>query len=209
MAPDGPPRPPLLIRLAGQAISQVVVRAPILWPLLRGTSRRFWDRAAPGWAERVTPQRVAPLAAACDRLDGDPERILELGTGTGAGARMLAERFPGASIDAADLSPEMIETARSSAPERIRFAVADASALPYDDGGFDLVAQLNMPLFPSELVRVVRPGGHVIVASSLGPATPYYTPERLVRRRLAKLGVGDAVIGKAGAGTYLLARKTA
>jgi len=166
-----PPRPPLPVRFMGKAISQVVFRVPALWPVLRGPSRRFWDRAAGGWAERVTPERTRALAAACERLDGAPARILELGTGTGAGARMLAERFPGASIDAVDLSPEMIETARSSSPERIRFAVADASALPFDDGAFDLVAQLNMPLFPGELARVVRPGGHVVVASSLGPVS--------------------------------------
>ena len=202
-----PPLPPLPVRLMGKAISQAVFRVPALWPVLRGPSRRFWDRAAAGWAERVTPERTRSLAAACERLETPPERILEIGTGTGAGARLLAERFPGAAIDAVDLSPEMIDTARSSSPERIRFAVADASALPFDDGAFDLVAQLNMPLFPGELARVVRPGGHVIVASSLGPATPYYTPERLAGRRLAKLGFEPAVIGQGGPGTYLLARR--
>ena len=203
-------RPPLPVRLIGQAISQTVARVPALWPVLRGPTRNFWERMAGGWDERVDPDRpqhIAPLAAACEALDGAPTAILELGTGTGAGARMLAGRFPDASVDAADLSPTMIEAARSSSPERIRFAVADASALPYGEGAFDLVAQLNMPFFPGELARVVRPGGHVIVASSFGPATPYYTPKKLVRRRLVRLGFEPGTIGQAGVGTYLVAKR--
>jgi SAM-dependent methyltransferase len=194
----------------GQAISQVVARVPALWPVLRGPTRNFWERMAGGWDQRVDPDRpehIAPLAAACDRLDGAPAAILELGTGTGAGARMLTERYPAAEVDAADLSPAMIEAARASSPDRIRFAVADASALPFGDGAFDLAVQLNMPFFPGELARVVRPGGHVIVAHSFGPATPYYTPEKLVRRRLVKLGFEPGTIGQAGAGTYLVAKR--
>jgi len=84
------------LRLLGQAISLAVARAPAVWPLLRTATRRFWERSAGTWDERIDPERpehLAPLAAACDRLETDPGRILELGTGTGAGARMLARRF--------------------------------------------------------------------------------------------------------------------
>src|SRR4051812_47910116 len=203
-------RPPLPIRIIGQVLSLTVARAPVLWPLLREPTRRFWERAAGTWQQRIDPDRpehLAPLTAACERLTAAPERILELGTGTGAGARMLASRFAGAAIDAVDLSPAMVEAARAESGDRVRFGVADAGSLPFDDGSFDLVAQLNMPVYPSEVARVLRPGGHVIVASSFGPATPYYTPERLLARRFTKLGFEQSFMGKVGDATYFMAAR--
>jgi ubiquinone/menaquinone biosynthesis C-methylase UbiE len=101
----------------------------------------------------------------------------------------------------------MIEEARAKSAERVRFAVADAASLPFDDGTFDLVVQLNMPVYPAEVARVLGPGGHVVVASSFGPATPYYTPERLLTRRFAKLGFDQPFTGKAGDATYFMARR--
>jgi ubiquinone/menaquinone biosynthesis C-methylase UbiE len=207
--------PPLSLRVLGQAISLVIARVPAAWPLLRGATRRFWERSAAEWDQRINPGRpehLAPLAAACDRLEVEPQEILELGTGTGAGALMLAERFPGAQVQAVDISEAMVAAARAKLPEaehdRVRFAVADASSLPYEGGRFDLVVQLNMPAYFDETARVLKPGGHVIVASSLGTVTPYYTPETLLQRRFAERGFDEAVIGAAGVGTYFLARRT-
>lgn len=206
--------PPLPLRLLGQTISLGVARAPATWPVLRRATRRFWERSAGTWDQRIRPDRpehLAPLGAACDRLEASPARILELGTGTGAGARMLARRFAGAQVEAVDLSPAMVQAATAKASgfaDRVHFTVADASSLPYDDRAFDLVAQLNMPIYPAEVARVLRPGGHVIVASSLGPATPYYTPERLLRRKFAQLGFEQIRTGGAGGGTYFLAARS-
>jgi SAM-dependent methyltransferase len=212
-APRREPKPPLAIRAIGQAISLGVARMPRVWALLRGPTQRFWERAAATWQERIDPDRpehLAPLAAACDRVAGEPGRILELGTGTGAGARMLARRFPGAAIDAVDLSPAMIDAARARSADvadRISFAVADASSLPFAAESFDVVVQLNMPVFPEEVARVLRREGHAIVASSLGPDTPYYTPEGLLRRRFLRLGFERTEAGSAEDGTYFIARR--
>ncbi len=213
---SGPERgpPPPLLRLVGQAISLVIAAVPGSWPLLRGRTRRFWDQNAAHWDERIQPERpehLAPLATACDRLEADPRAILELGTGTGAGALMLAQRFPEAEVHAVDISDAMVAAARAKLPaelaNRLRFTVADASSLPYKDGRFDLVVQLNMPAYFDETARVLQSGGHVIVASSLGADTPYYTPEALLRRRFARRGLYAIAAGPAGVGTYFLARR--
>ena len=192
-------------------MSAVIARAPFLWPLLKRPTQRFWDKAAPHWDERVGPDRAAPLAAACDRLDQEPRRILELGTGTGAGALMLAQRFPDAEIRAVDLSEAMVRQAQEKAPAdtagRLHFAVADAGALPHDAESFDLVCQLNLPLYAAEIVRVLAPGGYVVVASTLGPRTPYYTPDRVLRRRFAGLGLEVLDGGQVGQATYFMARR--
>src|SRR5439155_2307894 len=49
------PAPPLPLRLLGQAISLGVARAPAVWPVLRGPTRRFWERSAGTWDERIDP----------------------------------------------------------------------------------------------------------------------------------------------------------
>jgi ubiquinone/menaquinone biosynthesis C-methylase UbiE len=195
-------------------MSTLIARAPFLWPLLRRPTQRFWERAADRWDERIRPdsgEHLAPLAAACERLDTPPRRILELGTGTGAGALMLARRFPDAEVSAVDLSESMIRRAEQKASgdiaPRLHFAVADAAALPHEAATFDLVCQLNLPLYADEIVRVLAPGGHVAIASSRGPSTPYYTPDRVLRRRFERLGLQPLRGGRAGDGTYFLARR--
>jgi SAM-dependent methyltransferase len=213
-SPEAERLPPLPIRALGKAASALVTRAPVLWPAMRGATRRFWERSAASWEERIEPDRpehLAPLAAACDRLDEEPGRVLELGTGTGSGALLLARRYPGAEIVGVDISEAMVRSAREKlAPElreRVRFAVADAGALPFEDGSFDLVAQLNLPAYFNESARVLGQGGHLIAASSLGPATPYYTPDRLLRRGFERRGLETIRTGAAGDGTYFIARR--
>ncbi len=110
-----------------------------------------------------------------------------------------------------DLAPAMIEQARSLLPpelaNRVRFEVADASALPFGEGEFDLVVLLNMIPFFAELARVTAPAGAVIVAHVSGPSTPIWTPPETLREHLALLGFERFEEIAAGAGTALLARR--
>ena len=191
---------------------QVIARAPALWPVLRRPTQRFWERGATRWDERIKPdsaEHLAPLVAACERLPTEPVRVLELGTGTGAGALILARRFTQAEVVGVDLSPAMVRAAKQKVPsafaERVRFEVADACALPFEDRSFDLVVQVNVPTYFDQVARVLGPGGHVAIASSLGAATPYYTPERLLRRGFERRGLRTVDSGRADKGTFWLA----
>jgi SAM-dependent methyltransferase len=208
--------PPLPIRVVARTMSVVMARAPFLWPLLRRPTQRFWEKAAERWDERIRPdstEHLAPLAAGCDRLETAPRKILELGTGTGAGARLLARRFPNAEIWAVDISKAMIDQAKEKTPDdvapRLHFAVADAAAVPDEIGTVELVCQLNLPLYAETIVRLLAPGGYVLIASSRGPRTPYYTPDGVLRRRFERLGLQVLDGGRAGDGTYFLARRPA
>src|SRR5207302_8870497 len=49
---------------------------------------------------------------------------------------------------------------------------------------------------------------HLIVASSLGPDTPYYTPDAVLARECARRGLESVATGDASGGTYFLARRT-
>jgi ubiquinone/menaquinone biosynthesis C-methylase UbiE len=208
------PRPtPARTRLLGRGINGLVVRAPWLWPLLRGRTRRFFSERAATWDEATGAggaEHLTPLAAAVLHVDQAPERILDVGCGTGAGTLFLAREFPQARVRGVDLSEEMIRAAVAKVgldPEgRIAFKVGDAAALPYPDDSFDLVAQLNMPPFFAELARVLRPGGHAIVAASWGPATPFYTPPRRLRWKFLQHGVEPVAIGREGAGSFYVGR---
>jgi SAM-dependent methyltransferase len=79
--------------------------------------------------------------------------------------------------------------------------------LPLDDGAFDLVVQISTPAFFAETARVLAPGGHLIVVSSLGPGTPFHTPVTLLRQGFERHGLAWVTDGAAGPGTYYLFRK--
>jgi SAM-dependent methyltransferase len=172
--------------------TRAVVAHPRLWRLFRGPLRRQFDWLAPWWDAARGPASVAILTAALDGLDAVPKRVLDLGTGTGVGARFLAERYPEASVVGVDLAPAMIEQARELLPPelagRVRFEVADATALPFEDGAFDLIVLLNMIPFFDELARMAAPGGAVVIAFGAGPETPIYVPAETLEDRLEKAG---------------------
>jgi ubiquinone/menaquinone biosynthesis C-methylase UbiE len=182
-----------------------VVRYPRLWRVFRRPLGAMFDSIAPTWDQlRVTPAHLAPLEAALDKVAA-PSRILDLGTGTGGAARVLAARFPDADVTGVDLSPEMIREAHARGTGETYLA-ADASALPFADGAFDLVTLLNMIPFYDELARVTAAGGTVVLAYSRGPATPIYTPLERSRAELTRRGFGGFDEVAAASGTALVAR---
>ncbi|HEV7585347.1 MAG TPA: ubiquinone/menaquinone biosynthesis methyltransferase [Solirubrobacteraceae bacterium] len=116
---------------------------------------------------------------------GPGSRVLDVATGTGDLAIELARRVsPGGDVLGSDFAEGMLARARAKADSRRssvtpRFEWADALALPYDEDSFDaatvgfgarnfddLAAGLR------EMVRVVRPGGRVVVLEITTPTRP-------------------------------------
>jgi SAM-dependent methyltransferase len=214
-SPQGRPTP-THIRVIGRALNNAVARAPWLWPVLKAPMREFFDRSAQGWDDRTgagSSDHLAALAAGLLHVSPAPERALDLGTGTGEGALLVAREFPLARVRGVDVSEEMIAAAKAKVgldPEgRIAFKVADAADLPWPDQSFDLVVALNMPPFFGEVARVLRPAGFVVTAASWGEATPFFTPRAATARGFAKRGITEHVAGGAGSGTYWVGRRTA
>ena len=157
---------------------------------------------------RVDETRLRPIDAALAAVPDPPGSVLDLGTGSGAVARLAAARWPDAEVTGADVSPQMVEEARRRATsERERYEVADASKLQFADGAFELVALNNMIPFFDELVRVVAPGGHVAIAYSMGDRTPIYVPSPRVRAELERRGLVVLLEQATGPGLSLLAER--
>ncbi|MGA1828014.1 demethylmenaquinone methyltransferase [Microbacterium sp.] len=122
--------------------------------------------------------RVATTRAVAPRRG---QRILDLAAGTGASSVALAGS--GAEVVAADFSPGMIAEGRRrhSGTANLTFVEADATALPFADGEFDTVTMsfglrnVNDPKKALlELLRVTKPGGHLVVCEFSHPPSPSF-----------------------------------
>ena len=107
---------------------------------------------------------------------GTGSRALDVATGTGDLA--VALRGAGAEVVGCDFSEEMLQRARQKEPGA-RFEWADALSLPYDDDSFDAATVgfgarnfSDLPRGLGEMVRVVKPGGRVVVLEITTPQKP-------------------------------------
>jgi len=164
--------------------------------------RALFDGLAPEWQARDTAERGEALLDALERggVGRGEARCLELGCGTGAGTRVLAERFR--TVLAIDLSSEMLARAPRACAHRVQ---ADASTLPVRSGSVDVVVLVNMLLFPAELDRVLAPEGIVVWVNSLGDATPIHLSAADVSAALP--GRWTGVASEAGWGTWCTLRR--
>src|SRR5215216_1036039 len=119
-----------------------VVRRPGAWRFLRGLMRLQFHRLAPVWDRMRSPEAFEALEVALDSIETAPVRALDVGTGTGAAAFIIAERWPEADVVGVDLAAGMLAEARRKTPPelagRVRFEEADAERLPFADASFDL-----------------------------------------------------------------------
>jgi ubiquinone/menaquinone biosynthesis C-methylase UbiE len=131
-------------------------------------------------------ERAAALAEHVARvlapLTGE-ERALDAGCGAGALAFALAPLVQ--EVVGVDSSAELLAAARELAPANCAFVEGDVTALPFEYGSFDLVGcarvlhHVRRPeLVMSELSRVTRPGGRILVVDQLGAIDPMVSLEQ-------------------------------
>jgi len=117
-----------------------------------------------------------------------PERALVCGCGDGEPVLFLAREFPSARVRGTDPSAEQVRAASARVgldPEgRVAFKQSSRRRLPFPDEFFDLVVIFAGRPAASEIARVMRPEGHLILASS--PPTGWLggVRQRLWQRRL-------------------------
>ena len=104
-------------------------------------------------------------------LEKEPfDAVLDVGCGTGAVLALLHEKYPDRRYVGLDLTPEMIEVARTKVAPGMEFVVGDAENLPFDEASFDAVLcshsfhhYPNPAAFLAGALRVLRPGGRLIL----------------------------------------------
>lgn len=122
-----------------------------------------YERYMGRWSRKLAPDYIAFAGVR------NGERVLDVGTGTGAVAAALATRLPASEIVGIDPSEAFIEFAQTNVTySRTRFELGDAQALRFPDATFDqTLALLVMNFVPDhekairEMRRVTRPGGTV------------------------------------------------
>ena len=138
------------------------------------------------------------------------DRVLDCATGTGDLAIAFQKAVGSAgTVIGTDFVAEMLDQAREKAPG-IRFEVADVTALPFEDHSFDIasisfgIRNVNDPKKGlSELARVVRPGGCVLVLEFGQPRSRSFGTLYDSYRKHVLPALGGAVTGERDAYDYL------
>jgi len=169
------------------------------WPAWQNRSvprdrdvRAFHDRAPSyesGWLggmHHEIAHRTGQLALCLDRT---PQRVLDVGCGTGLLLRLLAEGLPGSEeLVGVDAATGMIAIASSLASDpRLRFSVGVAEDLQFPDAFFDIVLSTNsfdhwenQGAGLVECARVLSPGGRLVLTDLF---SLWLAPTLLVGRR--------------------------
>ena len=134
-----------------------------------------WDRIAELYVREIDPRFASVVENVVQRGNLQPgQRVVDLGTGTGAVALAAAGRVgPAGSVIAVDISPEMLALTRRRVAEAgsIDLREGRAEQIPVTDGSVDiLLASLSLMYVidraaaAREIRRVLRPGGRFVAA---------------------------------------------
>jgi malonyl-CoA O-methyltransferase len=147
----------------------------------RSRVRRNFARAAASYEQHDVLQREvqADLLGRLDFYLQAPERVLDVGAGTGRGTALLKKRYPKAQVIAVDMAQPMLHAARrhQGLLRPFQRVCAEATALPLPDRSVDVLHSNlcfqwidDLPALFGECVRVLKPGG-LLAFSSFGPDT--------------------------------------
>ncbi|WP_298610501.1 malonyl-ACP O-methyltransferase BioC [uncultured Thiothrix sp.] len=145
-------------------------------------TRSGFNRAAQTYDQAAFIQREIGdrLGERLDYVRLQPERVVDLGCGTGAISKQLLSRYPQAEVISLDLALGMVEeTKRQTANVRLNGICADVQQLPFQDDCVDLLISNLMLQWCNDLVavfqecvRVLRPEG-LFTFTTFGPDTLY------------------------------------
>ncbi len=152
-------------------------------------------------------------------LEGEPEKVLDLCTGTGDLALHLAKRAKSSTeVLALDYSKPMLEVAKSKASgqqiSNVDFLHGDAAAMPFSDAAFDGVGiafafrnltykNPDTPIFLREILRVLKPGGQFVAVETSQPSNGLLRGLYHFYMRFVTVPLGGLLSGHRGAYHYL------
>jgi ubiquinone/menaquinone biosynthesis C-methylase UbiE len=135
-----------------------------------------------GTADVMRRQIIPPITEYVRAVgDATQVKLLDIGCGTGRTLHQIARTHPAMRLHGVDLSPAYIKLARRRLldVEEVTLAVENGEALPWADATFDVVTSVylfhELPRnarrnVVREMLRVVRPGGLVVIEDSAQPS---------------------------------------
>jgi len=171
---------------------------------LRNQVEDYFNGIAGEWHTRTSPQRTAvvmdALARGLGAVDVPVGVAVEVGSGIGTYSNLLSERF--ATVVAIDISLPMLRLAPIEPAQRVQ---ADGARLPLRDSSAAAIVLINALLFPSEVERVLSPGGALVWVNSSGEQTPIYLSVDDLVARLPGEWTGTS--SRAGEGHWCVLRR--
>lgn len=170
----------------------------------------FMNRAMTFGIDRIWRRKAVDMVA-----KRSPRRILDVATGTGDLAMLLARRIEGSEVTGIDLSEGMIEIGRKKIAEaglshRISMQCGDCLQMPWGDDTFDAITVAygvrnfeNLLRGYREMLRVLRPGGVLTVIELSTPSNPIVKPMYKLYTRWIIPTVGRMVSKDVRAYAYL------
>ena len=137
-------------------------------------------------------------------------KLLDLATGTGDIAFEALKMQPEIQAVGADFAlPMMLVGQGRALGSRVQWSAADALNLPFADNTFDAVTSgylvrnvIDIPRAFTEQLRVLKPGGRIVVLDSSPPPKNLLRPFIEIHLRYVIPTLGKLVVGKGGADAY-------
>lgn len=193
----------LIVKYPGIMESKLFLKAMLVFP----------EKVSKTYDKKIEESGIdyqASFLNGLNHVKNEPEKILDLCTGTGFAAFLAAKHFSNASVEAIDQSSEMIrisqEKSKKEGIDNVLFEIGNATDLKYTDNEFDLVVTSNAPIYLSEAVRVLKSGGSILVAFSFG-GDAFIKSRKEISNLLEKNGLTLQKLGSSKKGVFILGQK--
>ena len=163
------------------------------------------------WRKRAVREALGARTSSSAEEGGGRGRprsqVLDVACGTGDMVFGLVEQ--GCTVTGVDISEEMMAIAKQKAPQAT-YILADVEKLPFDDNSFDAVTCafgvrnfVHLEQGLSEMLRVLKPGGTMVILELATPDSPLIRPLYNIYTRRIIPWLGARIAGSREAYTYL------
>ena len=190
-----------------EMFDKIAFRYDFLNRFLSGGIDLYWRRRA--------IRELSSLSSLRGTADASPLTVLDVATGTGDMAIMMTRHLPGVKVTGIDISSGMLgigakKIERLGLADRITLQPGDSEAIGFPDGHFDAITVAfgvrnfeNLEKGIREMLRVLRPGGRLVVLEFSQPHTPGVRQLYNLYLRLVAPNVGKMVSSSREAYQYL------
>ncbi|HVS98010.1 MAG TPA: bifunctional demethylmenaquinone methyltransferase/2-methoxy-6-polyprenyl-1,4-benzoquinol methylase UbiE [Puia sp.] len=166
-----------------EMFDRIAFRYDFLNRFLSGGTDLYWRRKA---IRELRPDKTRSIRDATGAASKNPtvNSVLDVATGTGDMAVLMTRMLPGVRVTGIDISDGMLQIGREKVSrlglaQQVTLQTGDSEALEFADGTFDAITVAfgvrnfeNLEKGLREMLRVLRPGGRLVVLECTQPSLP-------------------------------------